>query len=76
MEFELRECPFCGQRQAAIFKSMGRRGAFLYAKCEFCGAQGKTFGTPLDFDDPDIFDSHECALAVRAWNMRGGASDA
>lgn len=72
MEFELKACPFCGQKQATVFKNCGRKGVFVYVKCEFCGSQGKTYGTPLDYDDPTIWDSHECGLAVRAWNMRGG----
>lgn len=73
---ELKECPFCGQERASLYRSSGRRGVFLYVKCEFCGAQAKTYGTHLDFDDPDIWDSSAADLAVQAWNTRGGGKHA
>mgnify|MGYP002769829150 CR=1 FL=1 len=73
---ELKECPFCGQGTAALYRSTGRRGVFLYVKCEFCGAQAKTYSTKLDYDDPEIWESSAANLAVRSWNMRGGESHA
>lgn len=76
MELELKACPFCGQDMANIFKSNGRRGVFVYVKCEFCGAQSKTNSTDFSFEDPGIWDSHECELAAQAWNLRAGEVNA
>lgn len=69
---ELKACPFCGQETAALYRSSGRHGVFLYVKCEFCGAQAKTYSTDLDYDDPEIWESSSANLAVRSWNMRDG----
>lgn len=76
MELELKACPFCGQNMANFFRNKGRRGVFVYVKCEFCGAQSKTYSTDLDYDDPAIWDSHSCELAAQAWNMRAGECNA
>lgn len=72
MEFELKPCPFCGHDIASLIKRKGRRGVFVYVQCEVCWAQTKTYGVDADFDDPGIWDSVECDLAVKAWNMRAG----
>lgn len=76
MEFELKECPFCGQEQANIHASRGKRGVFIYVKCGFCGAQSKTYATQIDLNEPNIFESQDSLNAVGAWNMRGGVRDA
>lgn len=81
---ELKNCPFCGSDEVTIAALRGRRGWFVFAKCDFCGSQGKTYGHAKCSDNcyedcsPDCIEFFECESVVKAskaWNRRVGECD-
>lgn len=65
---EMKPCPFCGH-EADLYTNRGKNGYFVYCKCSFCFAQGKTY-----LLGPKRLDEWENTVpaqrAIDAWNMR------
>lgn len=70
---DLRACPFCGG-SATLFRNYNYRSNvwFVFAKCEVCGAQGKSVPvrTDLDLEDETWWESYDCKKAEVFWNTR------
>lgn len=68
---DLKPCPFCGGR-ASLRNNYNtkHRGFYVYAKCDICGAQSKSF---FSLEDPAEIQGEEIKAAAEAWNMRKGA---
>lgn len=75
---ELKNCPFCGSDDIEVKAMKGRKGWFVFCKCEFCGSQGKTFTHKGNCGSNDeLFWSDESIRqSCKAWNKRMGCSDA
>lgn len=69
---ELKPCPFCGGEADLHWRSEGRRERriFVYAACDICGAQTRTFETTTDPDSEDFWDCLEAQRAMKLWNSR------
>lgn len=70
------KCPFCGG-DATLYCQNGRRGRFVYVKCDFCLSQGKTYGITNgnyihDFEELSQDLSDSSTKAISAWNRRYG----
>ena len=73
---ELKNCPFCGSDDVSIKAIRGSKGWFVFARCAFCGSQGKTFGNKVRYSDCDEFwEDDSIGRATKAWNMRAGDPD-
>ena len=68
---DLLNCPFCGNEAELQANSIRRqRGSwFVFSKCTYCGATGRSF---VSDDDPDEVDwnNKACRNAAIAWNKR------
>ena len=68
----IKTCPHCGgEASLKASYSPSRERYYVYVKCHICGAQGKSYYTPVDPEE-DNFTSWPCGDAVSAWNMRYG----
>lgn len=54
-------------------EAYGKRGHFVFVKCSFCGAQGKTYSTE-DALIGNWAESNPAIDAINAWNTRNYSS--
>ena len=69
----LKPCPFCGSDKITIWNSHGKHNNwFYYVKCDICGGQGGTAGTPNNWDKTDENEWNNIYFdkAVNKWNER------
>lgn len=66
----LKKCPFCNGNAFLQGRfNYKQRSYFVCAKCNICGAQGKTYTSEEDPEEVD-WNNSACNEAVTAWNMR------
>lgn len=73
---KLKNCPFCGgEAEMDINKNKTSKAYFIFAKCKYCNAQGKSvYIGPLDTIEEFEESMDRCEKArdqaVFAWNRR------
>lgn len=70
---ELKECPFCGMNDAAMYRNYNAcyRNYFVWVECDCCGGRGKAVtdcGDPAEHE----WNTAACQKAAKVWNRRPG----
>ena len=74
---ELKQCPFCGNNNASVYRNYnsGCRKYFVWVECDVCGAKTKAATPYSDPAENDGWDNAACRKVCAAWNLRAGDPD-